>query len=123
VNALTESDLFAFRAFEEQLDAIDEASDEDTHYGAESLHTSLIVQRHLDHDEWMRHSREDADRLFEADGIGEHSLFHIDDDAASLPSLEGSMTGSLASKASSMNTEDLNGSLLDRIKQTVNNFF
>lgn len=127
VNALTESDLFAFRAFEEQLDAIDEASDEDTHYGAESLHTSLIVQHHLDHGEWMRHSREEADRVFEADGIGEHSLFpqffHIDDDAASLPSLEGSMTGSLASKASSMNTEDLNGSLLDRIKQTVNNFF
>lgn len=110
-----DADLFAFREFQKQLDAIDEASDEESLCGDESLHTSLIVQHHLDHDEWMASQ--------EPDGLEDHSLypqfFHIDDDAASLPSLEGTVT----SMASSMDTQDLNRSLLDRVKQTLSAVF
>jgi len=107
---ITESDLFAFRAFEEQLDAIDETCDEDPQYGDESLHTSMsyIVRHHLDHEEWMRH-QETTD--------SEHS--QIDDDAASQPSVE----GSIESKASTLDTSELNASFLDRLRQAVNNIF
>ena len=41
-------DLSAFRAFVEQKGAIDETNDEDTQYGAESVHTSQMAAARMD---------------------------------------------------------------------------